>query len=138
MPLSTLPTPTCKWVVGFVELYSKRRELHSFKKPMTNSLHVLDAIGQLQPVNTITISKETGILKGTVSKTVKKLEAKNLIIKVPLPNNKKEANFYLTHLGKEIFELHHSLHQQSAAFLYVSSGISKGGSISIILPFPST
>lgn len=76
------------------------------------SLHVLDAIGRLQPVNTITISKETGIPKGTVSKSIKRLAAKNLILKVPIPNNKKEVNFYVTPLGKEIVDLHHGFHRQ--------------------------
>lgn len=76
------------------------------------ALHVLDAIGRFQPVNSITISKETGIPKGTVSKTIKKLTSKNLIRKVPLPNNKKEVTFYITPLGKEIFDLHDDLHRQ--------------------------
>lgn len=76
------------------------------------SLHVLDAIGQLQPVNSITIAKETGIPKGTVSKTIKKLASKDLIVKIPVPNNKKEINFYVTPLGKEVFDLHNVLHRQ--------------------------
>ncbi|RYD06523.1 hypothetical protein N752_04135 [Desulforamulus aquiferis] len=76
------------------------------------ALHVLDAIGRLQPVNSITIAKETGIPKGTVSKTIKKLTSKELIMKIPLPNNKKEINFYITPHGKEIFDLHNALHQQ--------------------------
>ncbi|GFZ30835.1 hypothetical protein CSC2_13610 [Clostridium zeae] len=75
-------------------------------------LHVLDAIGRFEPVNSITISKETAIPKGTVSKIIKKLISKKLIIKTPLPNNKKESNFYITPLGKELFELHEALHKQ--------------------------
>ncbi|OEH86462.1 hypothetical protein BHU72_13245 [Desulfuribacillus stibiiarsenatis] len=76
------------------------------------ALHVLDAIGRLQPVNSITIAKETAVPKGTVSKTIKKLISKDLIIKIPLPNNKKETNFYLTPRGKEIFDLHNLLHRK--------------------------
>lgn len=75
-------------------------------------LHVLDAIGRFEPVNSITISKETAIPKGTVSKVIKKLISKNLIIKTPLPNNKKESIFYITPLGTELFELHDALHKQ--------------------------
>ena len=41
------------------------------------ALHVLDAIGRLQPVNSITIAKETGIPKGTVSKTIKNNKKKD-------------------------------------------------------------
>ncbi|MBK1812829.1 MarR family transcriptional regulator [Clostridium sp. YIM B02505] len=75
-------------------------------------LHVLDAIGRFEPVNSITISKETAIPKGTVSKTIKKLISKKLIVKKPLPNNKKESIFHITPLGKELFELHDALHKQ--------------------------
>jgi DNA-binding MarR family transcriptional regulator len=75
-------------------------------------LHVLDAIGQFEPINSITISKKTGIPKGTVSKSIKKLSSKDLITKIPLPNNKKESLFHITPLGKELFELHQSLHKQ--------------------------
>lgn len=76
------------------------------------ALHVLDAVGRLQPVNSITISQKAGIPKGTVSKAIRKLDSKNLIDKVPLPNNKKEALLYVSPLGKELFELHQILHQQ--------------------------
>ena len=73
-------------------------------------LHVLDAIGRLEPVNGITISKQFGIPKGSVSKVTRKLAAKNLIITETLPNNKKEILFRMTTLGKEIFEVHRAMH----------------------------
>jgi DNA-binding MarR family transcriptional regulator len=75
-------------------------------------LHVLDAIGRLEPVNSITLSKDTGIPKGTVSKSIPKLVSMELITKVPLPNNKKESLFYITPLGKEIFNLHQAMHKK--------------------------
>lgn len=76
-------------------------------------LHILDAIGRLEPVNSITISKDTNIPKGTVSKIIPKLIAKEFIIKVPLPGNKKEYLFHITPFGKELFELHQELHKQT-------------------------
>lgn len=76
------------------------------------TLHILDAIGRFQPVNSITITKKTDIPKGTVSKNIRKLLSAELIVKVPLPDNKKEAVFYLTSSGKELYELHRSLHQK--------------------------
>ncbi len=78
-------------------------------------LHVLDAIGRLEPVNSILISKDTGIPKGTVSKIIPKLLDKKLIIKEGLPYNKKEFIFHITPLGKEIFILHRALHEQTEA-----------------------
>lgn len=75
-------------------------------------LSVLDAIGNLEPVNGITVSKQVGISKGSVSKVTRKLIDKQLILIEYLPNNKKEVLFRTTELGKEIHRLHHELHQQ--------------------------
>ena len=75
-------------------------------------LRVLDAVGQLEPVNGITVSKQFRIPKGSVSKTTRRLIAKKLIKKESLPNNKKEVLFRLTPLGREIFEVHRAFDQQ--------------------------
>lgn len=61
-------------------------------------------------MNGITISKQFGIPKGSVSKVTRKLTAKNLIVTETLPNNKKEILFRMTKLGKEIFEVHRAMH----------------------------
>jgi DNA-binding MarR family transcriptional regulator len=78
-----------------------------------NMLHVLDAIGRFEPVNSIVISRDTGIPKGTVSKIIPKLIGKKFITKEGLPNNKKEFIFYITPLGKELFLLHQTLHKRT-------------------------
>lgn len=75
-------------------------------------LHVLEAIGQLEPVNGIGISKQFGISRGSISKITKKLVDKELIIMETLPENKKEILFRTTALGKEICRLHQDLHKQ--------------------------
>ena len=76
------------------------------------AFHVLDAIGRFQPINSINITKNSNIPKGTVSKNIKKLVSKNLITKSPLPDNKKEAVIKLTPLGEELFELYKKLHRK--------------------------
>ncbi|MNC09354.1 hypothetical protein D3C75_569770 [compost metagenome] len=75
-------------------------------------LHVIDAIGQLEPVNGTTISKQFGIPKGSVSKITRKLVQQEIIRTEFLPDNKKEVLFLTTSLGKEIFDLHLALHKQ--------------------------
>lgn len=75
-------------------------------------LHVIDAIGQLEPVNGTTISKKFGIPKGSVSKVTRKLLLKQIISIEFLPDNKKEVYFRTTPLGKEIFHLHEALHRR--------------------------
>jgi len=75
-------------------------------------LRVLDAIGQLEPVNGITISKEFHIPKGSVSKATRRLIAKKLIKVKSLPNNKKELVYRTTPLGKELFLAHRAFDKQ--------------------------
>ncbi|WP_339812145.1 MarR family transcriptional regulator [Paenibacillus sp. FSL R7-0189] len=75
-------------------------------------LHVIDAIGQLEPVNGTTISKQFGIPKGSVSKITRRLVQQEIIRTEFLPDNKKEVLFLTTSLGKEIFDLHLALHKQ--------------------------
>lgn len=74
-------------------------------------LHVLDAIGELEPTNGITISKRYNIPRGTVSKITRRLAEIDMILVEPLPYNKKEVLFRLTSSGKKVFTLHQQLHQ---------------------------
>lgn len=84
-------------------------------------IHVLDVIGQREPVNGITIARQLAITKGGVAKIARKLGEKHLVIREEHPTNKKEIYFRLTDQGKEIFALHRRLHQdleeQSLRFL---------------------
>ena len=75
-------------------------------------LRVLDAIGRLEPVNGITISKQFRIPKGSVSKTTRRLIAKKLIKAEARPNNKKEILYHTTPLGKELFQAHQAFDKQ--------------------------
>lgn len=75
-------------------------------------LRVLDAIGRLEPVNGITISRQFRIPKGSVSKTTRRLIAKRLIKTESLPNNKKEILYRTTALGKELFQAHRAFDEQ--------------------------
>jgi len=82
-------------------------------KDMTvKMLHVLNAIGELEPVNGITISKQFGFSKGNVSKITRRLADKKIINFEYLPDNRKEILFRTTQLGKEINLLHQTLHDQ--------------------------
>jgi DNA-binding MarR family transcriptional regulator len=75
-------------------------------------LRVLDAIGKLEPVNGITISKKFRIPKGSVSKATRRLIAKKLIKVEARPNNKKEILYRTTSLGSELFQAHRAFDEQ--------------------------
>ena len=66
------------------------------------TMRVIDAIGRLQPVNGATISAQSHIPKGTVSKVTRRLVTQELVQTESLPNNKKEILFRLTPLGAEV------------------------------------
>jgi len=76
------------------------------------SMRVLNGIGQLEPVNGITISARAGVPKGTVSKVARRLVARKLVTTEFLPNNKKEILFRLTPLGRELVHLNHTFDEQ--------------------------
>jgi DNA-binding MarR family transcriptional regulator len=75
-------------------------------------LRVLDAIGRLEPVNGITISKQFRIPKGSVSKATRRLIAKKLIKAESRPNNKKEILYRTSPLGKQLFQAHRAFDEQ--------------------------
>ena len=75
-------------------------------------LHVLEAVGQLGPVNGVTISQQFRVSKGGVSKITRRLVALGLVEKTTRPENNKEVYFYLTPLGEAMFTLHRRLHEQ--------------------------
>src|SRR5262245_13825455 len=75
-------------------------------------LRVLAAIGRLEPVNGITISREFRIPKGSVSKATRRLIAKKLVKAESLPNNKKEILYRTTALGKDLYQAHRAFDQQ--------------------------
>ena len=78
------------------------------------TLRILDVIGRLEPVNGISISKESRIPKGSVSKITRRMITKKLITRESLPNNKKEILFRTTPLGKQVFEAHQAFDQEMA------------------------
>jgi DNA-binding MarR family transcriptional regulator len=70
------------------------------------SFRVLNVVGKQEPVNGITISRQSGVPKGSVSKATRRLIAQRLITSEPLPNNQKEIRYRLTSRGRELYEAH--------------------------------
>lgn len=80
------------------------------KEATVLALHVVDAIGEAEPVNGITISKRFGIPRGSVSKITRRLTEQGVVQAESLPDNKKEVLFRLTSSGTQIYLLHQKLH----------------------------
>jgi DNA-binding MarR family transcriptional regulator len=86
--------------------FHKKEVVEILQDSTIMTLRVLDVIGRMEPVNGITISRQSRIPKGSVSKITRRMIARKLITKESLPNNKKEILFRTTPLGKEIFLAH--------------------------------
>lgn len=71
---------------------------------------VIDAVGALEPVNGTTIARQYGILQGSVSKITRKLAEQGILRTETLPGNRKEVFFRLTPLGRQVYDVHRSLH----------------------------
>lgn len=76
------------------------------------ALHVLEVIGEHEPINGIQIARHLDLTKGAVSKIVKKLLEQQLLLTEKLENNRKEIYFRLTGQGREIFLWHQEVHPQ--------------------------
>jgi DNA-binding MarR family transcriptional regulator len=98
-----------QWII---ENYNDPKVANLLQDSTFMMLRVLNAIGQLQPVNGISISKQFRIPKGSVSKATRRLIAKKLIKTESLPNNKKEILYRTTPLGQDLFEAHRAFDQQ--------------------------
>lgn len=100
----------------WLKAHCQNARLLSILEDMTPTMiHVLDTIGQFQPVNGSAISKHMEMPKGTVSKITRKLVHSALVVTEFLPDNRKEILFRLTPLGHELFEIHQILHQRIEA-----------------------
>lgn len=80
-------------------------------KNMT-SIHVIDCIGQHEPINNTRISKKMNLSKANVTKISTKLIKEEFINRYQLSDNKKEVYFKLTRKGRQIFDLHEKLHKK--------------------------
>lgn len=90
----------------FRALESQPRDFGTGDLLYRSETHTLLAIGQRPGTNLTEIAEDLGITKAGVTKFVKKLMDKGLIIKEQSPENKKEVYFYLTDKGIVVFQEH--------------------------------
>jgi len=80
----------------------------------TLSMHLLDAIGD-GPISVVGLASRTGQLKGTVSKHVQRLVDAGLVLRTPIPGNRKELQLRPTPDGEVVIDVHRRMHQEMAA-----------------------
>jgi len=82
------------------------------------SIHVIDCIGQHEPINNTGIAKKMNLSKANVTKISTKLIKEEFINRYQLSDNKKEVYFKLTRKGRQIFDLHEKLHKKKELAFY--------------------
>ena len=79
----------------------------------TLSMHLLAGIAD-GPVSLVGLASRSGQLKGTVSKHVQRLVEAGLVVRSPIPGNRKEIELTLTADGELVTEAHRQLHDEMA------------------------
>ncbi|AKS36275.1 MarR family winged helix-turn-helix transcriptional regulator [Mycolicibacterium goodii] len=77
----------------------------------TLSIHLLDTIAE-EPVSVVGLATKTGLLKGTVSKHVQRLVEAGLVVRTPVPGNRKEIELRPSADGELVAAAHRELHAE--------------------------
>lgn len=75
------------------------------------SVHVIDCIGNFEPINNTTIAEKMNLSKASITKISAKLLDEGYIKRSQMNDNKKEVFFSLAPKGRQIFEVHASMHE---------------------------
>ncbi|WP_123026107.1 MarR family winged helix-turn-helix transcriptional regulator [Mycolicibacterium stellerae] len=93
-----------------------RRLEEAVRSLPTLSMHLLAGVAD-GPVSLVGLASRSGQLKGTVSKHVQRLVEAGLVIRSPIPGNRKEIALELSADGRLVTEAHRELHDEMAAGL---------------------
>lgn len=74
-------------------------------------IHVMDCIGNNEPINNTSIAGKLDLSKASVTKISTKLHKDGFIKRSQMNDNKKEVYFSLTPKGRQVFEVHAKLHE---------------------------
>ncbi|WP_168121842.1 MarR family transcriptional regulator [Paenibacillus sp. HB172176] len=108
----------------FVE-FAKLQGMTSIPNNLT-SVHVIDCIGNHEPVNNTTIAEKMDLSKASISKISAKLLQEGYIKRSQLKDNKKEIYFSLSAKGRRIFDAHAEMHELfEQRFMTVMSSFSE-------------
>ncbi|MCA1295159.1 MarR family transcriptional regulator [Paenibacillus sp. alder61] len=82
------------------------------------SVHVIDCIGDYEPINHTGIVKKMDLSKASITNICSKLLETDFIRRSQLNNNRKEIYFSLTDKGRRVYHLHKKLHQEKEEGFY--------------------
>lgn len=94
----------------------KRRRYRKENENLNLSLtqfHIIDLIDKNEKVNNKFLAKHLNISKPAITKSVKKLLSKELVIELKDPSNKREVHYDLTESGEKLSFIHDDLHNRA-------------------------
>ncbi|MBT2218670.1 MarR family transcriptional regulator [Virgibacillus dakarensis] len=82
----------------------------SYPNNMT-TVHVIDCIGNNEPINNKSIAEKMNLSKASITKISTNLLKEGYIKRSRMNDNKKEVYFSLSSKGRQIFEVHAMMHE---------------------------
>lgn len=103
-----------------VSLFREKARLYQIDMLTNNitSVHVIDCIGDYEPINHTGIVQKMDLSKASITNISAKLLETGFIMKSQLNNNRKEIYFSLTDKGRQVYHLHKKLHQEKEESFY--------------------
>jgi DNA-binding MarR family transcriptional regulator len=95
----------------FMAARCPERLVSTIRSLPTLGMHLLDAIAA-GPLSVVALADRSGQLKGTVSKHVQRLVDAGLVLRSPIPGNRKELSLSLTEDGSVVVDAHRKLHEE--------------------------
>lgn len=100
----------------YLALHCPSRLEKTVRELPTLSLHLLAALAD-GPLSVVGLASATGQLKGTVSKHVQRLVDAGLVLRTPIPGNRKELQLAPTPDGATLIVVHARMHDEMNAGL---------------------
>ncbi|WP_178023695.1 MarR family transcriptional regulator [uncultured Paenibacillus sp.] len=103
-----------------IDLFRQQAKEHQIDMLSNNitSVHVIDCIGDYEPINHTGIVKKMDLSKASITNICSKLLETDFIRRSQLNNNRKEIYFSLTEKGRRVYHLHKKLHQEKEEGFY--------------------
>ena len=89
---------------------AKLQGLTSF--PNLTGIHVIDCIGNNEPINNTSIAEKMNLSKASITKVSTQLHTEGFIKRSQMNDNKKEVYFSLSPKGRQVFEAHTLMHEK--------------------------
>jgi DNA-binding MarR family transcriptional regulator len=93
------------------QLDSKPRKFGTDNDLSGSEIHLIEVVGQNEGLSVTDLARRLGITKGAVSQTLKKMEAKELVVKEVDPANTSRMSVSLSTKGKVAYYSHLQWHE---------------------------